>query len=110
MRGTSSRTRRVGIQAGATLTVIYLVLAAAAMHPLRALGIEIAGVIGLWFTYAVRFAFNAPVALLPEVLWFGLEDRLKAPPPGGIVFAGSSTVAHWTSLAEDMAPLPVLNR
>jgi lysophospholipase L1-like esterase len=30
--------------------------------------------------------------------------------PGAIVFTGSSSVRLWGSLAEDMAPLPVLNR
>lgn len=40
------------------------------------------------------------------------EDRDKANPPAenGIVFVGSSSIRFWTSLAEDMAPLPTIRR
>ncbi|MEM7656456.1 MAG: GDSL-type esterase/lipase family protein [Bacteroidota bacterium] len=37
-------------------------------------------------------------------------DSVDAPPKGGVVFAGSSSVRMWKTLAEDLAPLPVLNR
>jgi lysophospholipase L1-like esterase len=67
-------------------------------------------VLALWAVYAGRFGFNHPASLLPEVLWFRVNDRVHAPSPGCVVFVGSSTIAHWTSLAQDMAPLPVLNR
>lgn len=32
------------------------------------------------------------------------------PEAGGIVFVGSSSIRFWSTLEEDMAPLPVLNR
>ncbi len=41
---------------------------------------------------------------------FEREDRGKPPPPGAIVFTGSSSITFWKTLERDMAPLPVLNR
>jgi lysophospholipase L1-like esterase len=41
---------------------------------------------------------------------FVAADRENPPPPGSVVFVGSSSIRFWSSLAEDMAPLPVLNR
>jgi hypothetical protein len=32
------------------------------------------------------------------------------PAPGGIVFTGSSSFTKWQSAAEDLAPLPIINR
>jgi lysophospholipase L1-like esterase len=37
-------------------------------------------------------------------------DRLNPPDDGVVLFTGSSSIRRWESLAEDMAPLPVLNR
>lgn len=41
---------------------------------------------------------------------FEEADRVSPPAPGGIVFVGSSSIRFWSTLSEDMAPLPVLNR
>ena len=41
---------------------------------------------------------------------FGAQDRLRPPPPGVIVFTGSSSITFWGTLEQDMAPLPVINR
>jgi len=41
---------------------------------------------------------------------FEAEDRANPPPPGAVLFTGSSSVRLWSSLAEDMAPLRVVNR
>jgi lysophospholipase L1-like esterase len=38
------------------------------------------------------------------------RDRRRALGQGAIVFVGSSSLTLWSSLEEDMAPLPVLNR
>jgi lysophospholipase L1-like esterase len=38
------------------------------------------------------------------------DDKTPTPSNGGIVFVGSSIFQYWTHLAEQMAPLPVLNR
>ncbi len=37
-------------------------------------------------------------------------DRTTPPPKDGILFIGSSIFRQWTTLAEQMAPLPVFNR
>lgn len=46
----------------------------------------------------------------PEFDAFAAKDRETPPTPGGIVFVGSSIFRYWTTLPEQMAPLPVLNR
>jgi lysophospholipase L1-like esterase len=45
-----------------------------------------------------------------EIRRFEREDRRGKPPPGGIVFTGSSSIRFWKTLEEDMALLPVVNR
>jgi len=37
-------------------------------------------------------------------------DAENPPPPDPIVFVGSSSIAFWSTLAQDMAPLPAINR
>ena len=39
---------------------------------------------------------------------FEAEDRRQPPPRGAIVFTGSSSITFWKTLAQDMAPLPVI--
>lgn len=41
---------------------------------------------------------------------FAEADRANPPVKGGILFVGSSIFRKWTTVAEQMAPLPVLNR
>ncbi|MCP5056699.1 MAG: hypothetical protein GY937_08225 [bacterium] len=41
---------------------------------------------------------------------FEAEDQASAPAHPVVLFTGSSSVRLWSSLAEDMAPIPVLNR
>ena len=41
---------------------------------------------------------------------FAEQDRVTPFVPGGIVFVGSSIFRQWTTVPEQMAPLPVLNR
>ncbi|MCH2173443.1 GDSL-type esterase/lipase family protein [Myxococcota bacterium] len=45
-----------------------------------------------------------------EIAAFEATDSREMPPPNGIVFTGSSSIRLWDTLADDMAPLPVLNR
>lgn len=45
-----------------------------------------------------------------EILRFAEQDRESPPPSCPVLFVGSSSIRLWTTLAEDMAPLPVLNR
>lgn len=45
-----------------------------------------------------------------EIQAFEAADRVIAPPRGGVVFVGSSSIKNWTDVAEDFPGLPVLNR
>ena len=45
-----------------------------------------------------------------EIDAFDTADRATPPAPGGIVFVGSSTIRLWTTLVQDFAGLPVINR
>ena len=45
-----------------------------------------------------------------EVQQFVAADRTNPPPPGGVVFVGSSSIRGWRSLADDMPGLPVVRR
>ena len=40
---------------------------------------------------------------------FERQDKIHPVPPGGIVFTGSSSIAYWSSLVDDMKPLAVIN-
>jgi len=75
------------------------------------------GVVGLLIVLAVGFFLDwqrrvkeDPAAFEREILAFEESDAEAFPTPGGIVFTGSSSIRFWTTLAEDMAPLPVIRR
>lgn len=60
-----------------------------------------------------RATAPAPIPLerfASEIARFDSLDRAAPPAPGGIVFVGSSTFRLWTSLTDDFAGLPVVNR
>ena len=63
----------------------------------------------IWRVYRVM-ASDDPAIWAKEIEEFKRQDREAAPPEGGIVFTGSSSINFWSTLAEDMAPLPVINR
>ncbi|HET8656550.1 MAG TPA: SGNH/GDSL hydrolase family protein [Longimicrobiaceae bacterium] len=46
----------------------------------------------------------------PEIAAFEAADRANPPAPGGVVFAGSSSIRMWDSLSADFPGLNVLNR
>lgn len=46
----------------------------------------------------------------PDFKAFAAADAAKSVAPGGILFVGSSIFRQWTTVADQMAPLPVLNR
>jgi lysophospholipase L1-like esterase len=46
----------------------------------------------------------------PSFKAFEDEDRKTPPSKGGILFVGSSIFRQWTTVADQMKPLPVLNR
>jgi lysophospholipase L1-like esterase len=51
-----------------------------------------------------------PAFFADEIAAFAAQDAVQPPPDAPIVFVGSSSIRLWDTLAEDMAPLPVLNR
>lgn len=55
-------------------------------------------------------ASQDPAFFEDEIAAFEAADRERPPPERPIVFVGSSSIRLWDTLAEDMAPLPVLNR
>ncbi|TFI60083.1 hypothetical protein E2493_02225 [Sphingomonas parva] len=69
-------------------------------------------------TLALALAFAADAAPpLPadapfreEIARFAEIDAIQTPPACPVLFVGSSSIRLWTSLREDMAPLPVINR
>lgn len=46
----------------------------------------------------------------PAIKRFEEADAMSPPPKGAILFVGSSSIAFWRTLADDMAPLNVINR
>jgi lysophospholipase L1-like esterase len=60
---------------------------------------------------------DAPEAPTAAAAWYEAEirafeeaDRASPPVPGRVLFVGSSSIRMWVTLAEDMAPAPVVNR
>ena len=51
-----------------------------------------------------------PERLAPEIEAFAAQDRATPPERCKVVFTGSSSVRFWSTLAQDMAPIPVINR
>ena len=45
-----------------------------------------------------------------EIQAFEAADAKRMPPKGAVLFTGSSSIRMWSTLAEDFAPLPVINR
>src|SRR5689334_7187193 len=46
----------------------------------------------------------------PSIRKFEEQDKIAPPKSGCIVFAGSSSIALWDTLVEEMKPLDVINR
>lgn len=61
---------------------------------------------GAWYAAQAR----DPAFFADEIAAFAEQDRATPPPAAPIVFVGSSSIRLWSTLARDMAPLPVLNR
>jgi len=86
---------------------------------MRRLGIALAVLAGLaaagwgglqlWADWYFERAQD-PAFFADEIAAFAEQDRARPPPERPIVFVGSSSVRLWSTLAEDMAPLPVINR
>jgi len=52
----------------------------------------------------------APARYAADIQRFLDNDKTNPPPKDGIEFIGSSIFRNWTTVAEDMAPLPAFNR
>jgi lysophospholipase L1-like esterase len=46
----------------------------------------------------------------PSIRAFEEQDKVNPPTSGGIVFTGSSSIARWETLVNEMKPLDVINR
>jgi len=46
----------------------------------------------------------------PDIKAFEDGDRVHPPPPGGVLFVGSSSIRLWTTLAEDFPQAPTIRR
>lgn len=51
-----------------------------------------------------------PLVWEKQIRAFEKTERKRPAPKGAVVFAGSSTIRFWRSLAQDMAPLPTVQR
>jgi lysophospholipase L1-like esterase len=51
-----------------------------------------------------------PLVWEKQIRAFERTERKRPAPKGAVVFAGSSTIRFWGSLAQDMAPLPAVQR
>jgi lysophospholipase L1-like esterase len=60
-------------------------------------------------TSVVPASTPAAPAFEPEIAAIEARDRADQPPPGGIVFVGSSSLRLWPSLTSDFPNAPVLN-
>ena len=55
-------------------------------------------------------ALPADAPFRDEIIKFADQDRETTPLACAVLFVGSSSIRLWASLAQDMAPLPVINR
>ena len=51
-----------------------------------------------------------PLVWEKQIRAFEKREQRQAEPKGAVVFAGSSTIRFWGNLADDMAPLPSIQR
>ncbi len=78
--------------------------------------ISIGGIVVLLVVLAGLFlarqgqAGGDPAFYESQIAAFEAADAESMPATGGIVFTGSSSIRLWDTLAEDMAPLPVIQR
>ncbi len=59
---------------------------------------------------AIAAELPADAPFRDEILRFAELDREAPPPECAVLFVGSSSIRLWSTLKEDLAPLPVLNR
>lgn len=74
--------------------------------PIRCLGLLLLGLLA----GPIPSVWGLPADFAHEVAAFETADKTSPPPASPILFAGSSTITGWKSLAADFPDLPVLNR
>jgi hypothetical protein len=72
--------------------------------------IVLAAALVLAFPRYYAWRAQDPEFFADEIAAFAEQDRASPPPDGVVVFTGSSSIRLWSTLAEDMAPIPVVNR
>jgi lysophospholipase L1-like esterase len=90
--------RKLGMRIGALFALACLCL----------LGV-LAGVYSGAFRPIIR-ALARSQSWEPTIRQFEQQDKANPPKAGSIVFTGSSSIARWESLGNDMKPLEVINR
>jgi len=58
----------------------------------------------------IKSARGDPDAWETSIQKFEAQDQLNTPMKNAILFVGSSSFTFWSTLEQDMAPLPVINR
>lgn len=58
----------------------------------------------------LEYVTLAPYPFEDAIRLFRAQDRKNPPPQNAILFIGSSSIRMWRTLAQDLAPLPVINR
>jgi lysophospholipase L1-like esterase len=91
-----TRTKRVVAAAGGAMLLVVAVGVGAAVVQVRG---EVA-----------KLVAEDPAVWLPAIEAFEARDRAHPPREGAVVFTGSSSIRFWSTLATDMAPLPVVRR
>lgn len=67
-------------------------------------------VIGGGWVYATVRDMSGAEYWEKSIKAFEANDAESPPPEGAVLFVGSSSIVFWRSLAEDFAPIPVINR
>ena len=67
-------------------------------------------VIGGGWVYATIRDMSGAEYWEKSIKAFEAKDAESPPPEAAVLFVGSSSVVFWRSLAEDFAPIPVINR
>jgi lysophospholipase L1-like esterase len=57
-----------------------------------------------------KTATEDPSVWEDDIIAFDQLDAQQAPPQDAVVFVGSSSIRLWENLAQDMAPLPIIQR
>jgi lysophospholipase L1-like esterase len=61
-------------------------------------------------TAQAQNARRGPEVFAPEIARFAEADQAGRPAPCQVLFVGSSSIRRWATLANDMSPVPVINR